>query len=39
MESGAVVPHVGRTYPLAAGADAVRDLHAGRALGKLVLTV
>jgi NADPH:quinone reductase-like Zn-dependent oxidoreductase len=39
VESGAVVPQVGRTYPLAAGADAVRDLHEGRALGKLVLTV
>jgi NADPH:quinone reductase-like Zn-dependent oxidoreductase len=39
VESGAVVPQVGRTYPLAAGADAVRDLHAGRAHGKLVLTV
>ena len=38
VESGAVVPHVGRTYPLAAGADAVRDMHEGRALGKLVLT-
>ena len=39
VESGAVLPHVGRTYPLAAGADAVRDMHEGRALGKLVLTV
>ena len=39
VESGAVVPHVGRTYPLAAGADAVRDLHDGKATGKLVLTV
>ena len=38
VESGAVVPHVGRTYPLAAGADAIRDLHNGRAQGKLVLT-
>ena len=28
-----------RTYPLADGADAVRDLHDGRALGKLVLTI
>jgi NADPH:quinone reductase-like Zn-dependent oxidoreductase len=39
VESGAVVPQVGRTYPLAAGAEAVRDLHEGRAVGKLVLTV
>jgi NADPH:quinone reductase-like Zn-dependent oxidoreductase len=39
VESGAVVPQVGRTYPLASGAEAVRDLHAGRAHGKLVLTV
>jgi NADPH:quinone reductase-like Zn-dependent oxidoreductase len=39
VESGAVVPLVGRTYPLAAGADAVRDLHDGRATGKLVITV
>ena len=39
VESGAVVPHVGRTYPLASGADAVRDLHDGKAQGKLVLTV
>lgn len=39
VESGAVVPQVGRAYPLAEGADAVRDLHEGRALGKLVLTV
>jgi NADPH:quinone reductase-like Zn-dependent oxidoreductase len=39
VESGAVVPHVGRSYALAAGADAISDLHAGRAQGKLVLTV
>ena len=39
VESGAVVPHVGRAYPLASGADAVRDLHDGKAQGKLVLTV
>jgi len=39
VESGAVVPQVGRAYPLAAGAEAVRDLHEGRAVGKLVLTV
>ncbi len=39
VESGAVVPYVGRTYPLAAGADAVSDLHNGRAVGKLVITL
>jgi NADPH:quinone reductase-like Zn-dependent oxidoreductase len=39
VESGAVVPQVGRTYPLAAGADAVRDMHEGRAIGKLVITM
>ena len=39
VESGAVAPHVGRVYPLADGADAVRDLHAGRATGKLALSV
>lgn len=39
VESGAVTPYVGRTYPLAAGADAVRDLHDARATGKLVITV
>lgn len=38
VESGAVVPHVGRTYPLADGGDAVNDLHAGRAEGKLIIT-
>ena len=31
--------YVGRAYPLASGADAVRDLHDGKAQGKLVLTV
>ncbi|MFN8168280.1 MAG: NAD(P)-dependent alcohol dehydrogenase [Candidatus Nanopelagicales bacterium] len=39
VESGAATPYVGRTYPLAAGADALRDLHEGRATGKLVITV
>jgi NADPH:quinone reductase-like Zn-dependent oxidoreductase len=39
VESGDVTPRVGRAYPLASGAEALRDLHEGRAIGKLVLTV
>ncbi|MGI5271692.1 NAD(P)-dependent alcohol dehydrogenase [Nonomuraea sp. CA-218870] len=39
IESGAVRPAVGRTYPLAQAAAAVRDLAAGDAPGKLVITL
>lgn len=37
--TGAVVPSIGRVYPLADASRAVADLEAGRARGKLVLTV
>ncbi|MFC7484350.1 NAD(P)-dependent alcohol dehydrogenase [Luedemannella flava] len=39
IESGAVRPAVGRTYPLAEAPTAVGDLAAGNAAGKLVITV
>ena len=39
VADGALVPVVGRTYPLAEAADAIRDLEHGRARGKLVLVV
>lgn len=39
IESGAVRPHVGRVYPLERAADAVADLAAGNAPGKLVITI
>lgn len=39
IESEAVRPAVGRTYPLAEAPAAVRDLAAGNAPGKLVITV
>jgi NADPH:quinone reductase-like Zn-dependent oxidoreductase len=39
LEAGTVVPVVGRTYPLEAAPDAMRDLVAGRARGKLVITI
>jgi NADPH:quinone reductase-like Zn-dependent oxidoreductase len=39
IEDGKVVPAVERTYPLAEMPDAMRDLRAGRARGKLVITV
>jgi NADPH:quinone reductase-like Zn-dependent oxidoreductase len=38
IESGAVTPAVGATYPLARGADAVRAWGTGHTRGKLVLT-
>jgi len=38
-ESGQVTPLVGGTYPLAAAPQAIRDLHAGHARGKLAITV
>lgn len=37
--AGELTVPVDRTYPLAAGADALRDLEAGRVRGKLVVTV
>lgn len=39
IESGQVTPSVGRTYPLADAATAMRHLADGQARGKLVLTV
>lgn len=39
IESGTLTPVVGRTYPLARTADALRDLTGRRANGKLVITV
>jgi NADPH:quinone reductase-like Zn-dependent oxidoreductase len=39
IDAGKVTPVVGRTYPLAGAADAVRDLEQGHAAGKIVVTV
>jgi NADPH:quinone reductase-like Zn-dependent oxidoreductase len=38
-ESGQVTPVVGGTYPLASAPQAIRDLHAGHARGKLAITI
>lgn len=39
VESGRVAPVIDRSYPLAEAADAIRRLHNGRAMGKLVIAV
>ena len=39
IQEGKVTPTVGAAYPLAQVPDAVRDLEAGRARGKLVITL
>jgi len=39
METGTVIPVLDRTYPLAEIADAMRYLEAGRARGKVVVTM
>jgi NADPH:quinone reductase-like Zn-dependent oxidoreductase len=39
IEDGKVVPVVEQTYPLSEMPEAMRDLRAGRARGKLVITV
>jgi NADPH:quinone reductase-like Zn-dependent oxidoreductase len=39
IETGQVTPVVDRTYPLAEAPRAVRDLHAGHARGKIVITI
>lgn len=39
IETGKVTPVIGKTYPLHQAPDAMRDLEAGRARGKLVITV
>jgi NADPH:quinone reductase-like Zn-dependent oxidoreductase len=38
-ETGQVTPHIGRAYPLTGAAEAIRDLHAGHARGKIALTL
>jgi NADPH:quinone reductase-like Zn-dependent oxidoreductase len=39
LASGKVKPVIARRYPLAETAEAVRDMEAGRAQGKLVITI
>ncbi|WP_433729914.1 NAD(P)-dependent alcohol dehydrogenase [Actinoplanes sp. CA-051413] len=39
LESGQITPVIGRSYPLAEAAGAIRDLSAGRYPGKLVVTI
>jgi NADPH:quinone reductase-like Zn-dependent oxidoreductase len=39
IEAGQLTPVIGNTYPLHQAPDAMRDLRAGRARGKLVITV
>ena len=39
VEAGKVIPAIGRTYPLSDTPEAIRDLRAGRARGKLVITM
>ncbi len=39
LETGAIRPAIDRRYPLAQVPDALRDLQAGRPIGKLVITI
>ena len=39
LKSGELRPVIGQRYPLEQTPDAIRDLEAGRATGKLVITV
>ena len=39
IEAGQLTPVIGKTYPLHHAPDAMRDLLAGHARGKLVITV
>ncbi|MGW3890492.1 NAD(P)-dependent alcohol dehydrogenase [Micromonospora chokoriensis] len=39
IESGALTPAVGRTYPLSQAADAIRHLRNGHPAGKIVVTI
>jgi NADPH:quinone reductase-like Zn-dependent oxidoreductase len=39
LEAGTITPVVGRTYPLADAAEAIRELERGHATGKLVITI
>ena len=39
LESGKLMPHIDKTYPLSEVPEAIRYLQAGRAKGKVVITV
>ena len=39
IDAGQLTPVIGKTYPLRQAPDAMRDLLAGQARGKLVITV
>lgn len=39
LEAGTIAPVVGKTYPLAETAEAIRDLEAARTSGRVVITV
>jgi NADPH:quinone reductase-like Zn-dependent oxidoreductase len=39
IEAGKVTPAIDRTYPLAEAAEAIRYVHAGRARGKVVVSI
>jgi NADPH:quinone reductase-like Zn-dependent oxidoreductase len=39
LESGVIRPAIDRHYPLAEVPDALRDLQAGRTLGKSIITI
>ncbi|WP_026554900.1 NAD(P)-dependent alcohol dehydrogenase [Arthrobacter sp. 35W] len=39
IDAGKLTPAVDKTYPLAAAAEAIDDVHAGRTLGKAVITI
>ena len=39
IEAGKITPVIGKTFPLAEAAQAIRYLADGRAVGKVVLTV
>jgi NADPH:quinone reductase-like Zn-dependent oxidoreductase len=39
LATGKLTPHVGRTFPLAEVARALRCLREGRVLGKIVVTI
>ena len=38
-ETGQLIPVIGQAYPLAGAPQAIRDLHAGHARGKIALTI
>lgn len=39
IEAGQLTPVIGKTYPLAEVPEAIRDLEAGHAQGKLAITI